>query len=506
MYERTEGSHAVVVGAGIAGLLAASVLCEVYAQVTVYDRDTLPDAPAARPCVPQSRQAHGLHARGVSALDELLPGFRGEMLAAGGVAGDVLADINWYLDGHLARHAPAGLRGIGMTRRGLERMIRSRVEKLPNVKIAARRAVDGLVVEGDRVAGVCLRPDLRPDPASLPAPGPAQVVMADLVVDAAGRGSRAPAWLAELGYPQPRESRLRVDLVYVTRHYRRLPGQLDGITGVAVVPYPGHRRGAALIGQEGNQWVLTLAGMLGEDPPTDDAGMLAYADSLVGPEIASVMRASDPLDSPAKMRFPASVRRHYEKLGRMPSGLIVMGDALCSLNPVYAQGMTVTALQALALRKALADSGLASGGRAAGGIRLTGTGRAGAGQLGKRFFRAADKLVSAAWDMSVAGDLRFSEVEGKRGLADRLINAYQARLRVATSADPAVGRVFVRVANMVDPPSRLLSPATMARVFLAGGRRAAAGQLPRPVPGRFPPATRAYSCQLVPVRRSYTST
>jgi 2-polyprenyl-6-methoxyphenol hydroxylase-like FAD-dependent oxidoreductase len=485
MYERTEGSHAIVVGAGIAGLLAASVLGEAFPRVTVYDRDMLPDVPAARPCVPQSRQAHGLHARGVSALDELLPGFRDEMLAAGGVDGDVLADINWYLDGHLAQHAPAGLRGIGMTRRGLERMIRARVEKLPGVKIVARQGVDGLVVEGERVAGVCLRPVPRDDPATQPPSGPVQVVLADLVVDAAGRGSRTPAWLGELGYPQPRVSRLRVDLVYVTRHYQRLPGQLGGITGVAVVPYPGHRRGAALIGQEGDQWVLTLAGMLGEDPPTDDAGMLAYASSLAGPEIASVMRTSGALDSPAKMRFPASVRRHYEKLDRMPSGLIVMGDALCSLNPVYAQGMTVSALQALALRKALADSGprrpAAGSRRARAGQAGTGraeTGRAGAGQLEKRFFRAADKLVSAAWAMSVAGDLRFPEVAGKRKPADRLVNAYLTQLRAAASVDPEVGRVFVRVANMIDPPSRLLSPAIMARVVLAAGRPGRVGRLP----------------------------
>ncbi|HTU77092.1 MAG TPA: FAD-binding monooxygenase [Trebonia sp.] len=479
MYEATEGSHAVVVGAGIAGLLAASVLCEAFSRVTIYDRDALPDAPAARSGVPQSRQAHGLHARGVSALEELLPGFRGEMLAAGGVDGDVLADVNWYLDGHLARHAPAGLCGIGMTRRGIERMIRSRVEKLPNVQIVDQCAVDGLVIEEERVAGVRLRSAPYRSPVSRPGQDPAHVVAADLVVDAAGRGSRAPAWLADFGYPQPAESRLRVDLVYVTRHYRRLPGQLGGIIGAAIVPYPGHRRGAALIRQEGDQWVLTLAGMLGEDPPTDDEGMLAYADTLAGPEIARVIRESAPLDRPARMRFPASVRRHYEKLDRMPAGLIVTGDALCSLNPVYAQGMTVTALEALALRQALADSGLA-GGKAARASRLPWARRAGTGQLVARFYRAADKLVSAAWAMSVAGDLRFPEVQGKRGPSDRWIGAYLARLRVAAASDPAVGRVFVRVANMVDPPSRLLGPATMARVLRAGRHGAPA----RPTPAR----------------------
>jgi 2-polyprenyl-6-methoxyphenol hydroxylase-like FAD-dependent oxidoreductase len=461
-------SHAVVVGAGFAGLLAASVLSEEFSQVTIYDRDILPAGPCPRPGVPQSRQAHGLHARGVAALDELLPGFRAEMIAAGGVSGDVQEDIHWYLDGYLAARGTAGLAGIGMTRRSLEWLIRSRVEKLPNVTITGSQPVDGLLVEGGRATGVLAR-------------GPGErAVAADLVVDATGRGSRMPAWLAEHGFPPPPQSRLRVDIVYVTRHYRYLPGQLGGIIGTAVVPYPGHLRGAALIRQEGEQWVLTLVGMLGEDPPVDDAGMLAYARSLDGPEIASVMHDSAPLDSPVKMRFPASLRRHYAKLDRIPAGLIVTGDALCSFNPVYAQGMTVAALQALALREALAraraGSGPASAWRAGSGS--AGAWRAGGGPAGavaEHFARAADRLVSAAWAMSVGGDLHLAEPAGRRGPGGRLVNAYLARLRAAASVDPAIAAVYLRVVNMTDPPGKLMTPATMIRVARAGGhaRRAA---------------------------------
>jgi 2-polyprenyl-6-methoxyphenol hydroxylase-like FAD-dependent oxidoreductase len=429
-------SHAVVVGAGIAGLLAASVLSEAFPRVTVYDRDALPSGPSARRGVPQGRHAHGLHARGVAALEELLPGLRGEMLAAGGVAGDVQDNIHWYLDGYLAARRTAGLAGIGMTRRSLEWLIRSRVEKLPNVTITGSRSVDGLIVEGGRATGV-----------RVSAPG-TSAVAADLVVDATGRGSRMPAWLAEHGYPKPRESRLRVDIVYVTRHYQHLPGQLGGIIGTAVVPYPGHLRGAALIRQEGEQWVLTLVGMLGEDPPVDDAGMLEYARSLVGPEIASVMRDSPPLDSPVKMRFPASLRRHYAKLNCFPSGLIVTGDALSSFNPVYAQGMTVAALQALALREAL---------------------RQPSGTVAERFSKVADRLVSAAWAMSAGGDLRFPQAEGRRHPATGLVNAYLARLLAAASVDPEIAAVYLRVVNMIDPPAKLMTPGNIIRVVRAGG-------------------------------------
>ncbi|HEX4830905.1 MAG TPA: FAD-binding monooxygenase [Trebonia sp.] len=435
--------HGVVNGAGIAGLLAACALHEACDEVTVYDQDALPEGPSARTGVPQGRQAHGLHARGVQALDELLPGFRDEMLAAGGVGADVQADVHWYLDGRLLRSAPAGLLGIGMTRRSLERLIRTRVEKLPSVSIIDTCAVDGLVAEGGRVTGVRVRPGRGQHTG---------VVAADLVVEAAGRGSRLPAWLAEAGYPQPAESRLEVGLSYVTRHYQYHDGQLDGLFASAVLPHPAAHRGGVLMRQDGDQWVLTLVGLLGEDPPVDEAGMLAYAGSLAGPELAAVMRASAPLDGPVKMRFPASVRRHYDRLDRFPGGLVVLGDALGSFNPVYAQGMTIAALEALALRAALAVPGLAT----------------------ERFRRAAGVLVREAWTLSANGDLRFPEVAGPRRAADRLANAYLTRLRAGATVDPALGRAFLRVVNMIDPPLSLLSPPTVARVLRAGGRRARA--------------------------------
>jgi 2-polyprenyl-6-methoxyphenol hydroxylase-like FAD-dependent oxidoreductase len=505
-------SHCIVIGASIAGLLAASVLSESFHRVTVYDRDTLPDGPAPRRGAPQARQAHGLHARGAQALEELLPGFAGEMLAVGAVPADVQEDFRWYLDGHLARPANAGLSGIGISRQGLEWLIRSRAEKLPNVSITGRHAVAGLVATGGRVTGVrVLRTaDRAGDPAR------AAAVTADLVVDAGGRGSRTPAWLAELGCRPARLARVQTGISYVTRHYERLPGQLDGICGAVAVPYPGHRRGCVLIAQEGGQWVLTLAGMAGQDVPADDAGMLAFAGSVAGPEFACVMRESPPLDEPVKTRFPGSVRRHYEAPGRVPAGLLVIGDALCSLNPVYGQGMTIAALEALALRRALDDGGRGAPGGGAGGRAAWGRGpwgggygasarrpsseRASAGReagtagwrgtdrLARAYFRAAGKLVSAAWAMSVAGDLSFPEVDGAHGLSGRLVDGYLARLRAAASLDAELGRAYLRVVNMIDSPASLLTPAMMARVARASRRldRAPAG----------------HSCQAVPVSRS----
>lgn len=446
------GNHAVVIGASIAGLLAASALSESFDRVTVYDRDDLPDKPEARKGVPQSRQAHGLHASGAAAMNELLPGFFDEMVAAGGRPGDIQLDFNWYLDGYRVRPGASGLTGIGLTRRLIERLIRARVESLPSVRISDETTVDGLAAAGGRVTGVRVRGESGP-------------VSADLVVDASGRGSRASAWLRDLGYAAPGVSEVRTDVVYVTRHYRASPGLLDGGIGAAAGPYPGMRRGAVVIRQEESQFVVALSGLLGVEPPTDDEGMLAFASQLAAPDIATVMRESEPLDEPVKMRFPASVWHHYEKMGQRPDRFIVTGDALCSFNPVYGQGMTIAALEARALQAAVISHGLT--------------------ELPGRFYDAAGELVDRAWALSVGADLAFPEVEGKRQPGSGLINSYLRQFRRAASVDPALGTAFLRVVNMTEPPASLLAPANVLRVLRSArkaGRPVARQALPQPIP------------------------
>lgn len=433
--------HAVVIGASIAGMLAASVLRETFGQVTVLDRDVLPEEAQHRPGVPQGRHAHGLHGRGAAALDELLPGLGDEMTAAGAVVADAQADIRFYLEGRPMRQAPSDLRGVNLTRRLLEWLIRRRVTALPGVRITGSTTVDGLVAADGRVTGVLAR-----DRGS----GQPETLSADLVVDASGRGSRAPVWLAELGYPAPAVSRVRTDVVYVTRYYRFDQSLLSGCAGAVITPSARLPRLGGVFPQEGGQFVVTLAGMVGESPPIDDAGMLAFARSLPGPECADVIGSGVPLGEAARMRFPASVRRHYEKLGRHPEGFVAIGDAICSFNPIYGQGITVAALESLALGRVL------SAGRGRG--------------LARRWYRAASATVNEAWTLSVGGDLRFPGVEGSRPPGTALVNAYLSRFYAAATVDTALGAAFLRVANMLDPPARLLAPRNVARVLRSAPR------------------------------------
>jgi 2-polyprenyl-6-methoxyphenol hydroxylase-like FAD-dependent oxidoreductase len=441
------GEHAVVLGASMAGLATARVLADAYEQVTVLERDALPAAAAHRRGVPQSRHAHALLAGGRVALEELFGGLTDELVANGALSGDLQAETRWYNHGQRLCPGPSDLRAVAVSRPLLEGCIRERVRALRNVRLLDRCDAAGLAVtpDGRRVRGVRV---IRH------ADGSAEEVLgADLVVDATGRGSRSPAWLEQLGYPRPAEEEVHIGVAYASRVYRRCRDHLDGDRAVVVAATRDRPCGAAMLSMEGDRWMVTLFGYLGLRPPTDPNGFVAFAAGLPVPDVFAVISDAEPLGDVLPARYPASVRRRYERLDRFPDGYLVTGDAVCGFNPVYGQGMSVAALEALALRDCLRDGPTAG--------------------LAARFFAKVSRIVDIPWGIAVGSDLRFPGVQGARTAKVRLVNAYLARFHLAAAADPVLGRAFLRVVNLMDRPEALLRPEIARRVLVGNLRRAA---------------------------------
>jgi 2-polyprenyl-6-methoxyphenol hydroxylase-like FAD-dependent oxidoreductase len=449
---------AVVIGASMGGLLMARVLTDAYHEVYLVDRDPLPSEPTNRRGVPQDRQLHVLLARGREALDELFPGLSSELSSLGAPLVDLQGEVHWYNDGYRMRRASSTMIAVGTSRPLLEHTVRARVAALPGVRFLPAAQVVGLeaTADGRRITGVRLRSgEGDHDSDGGGRDGEPRILAADLVVDAGGRGSRTPAWLVPHGYRPPVEEQVQVDITYVTRQYQREPHHLEGLLGALTNAVPGSPRVGIVAAQEGGRFAVAFSGLLGERPPTDDEGLAAFAGSLPAPHFAEVVRSAVPLGEPAVVHFPASRRRRYERLRRFPDGLLVVADALCVFNPIYGQGMTVAALEALLLRRLLTE---------------------GTGDLAPRFFRAAARLIDAPWSIAVGTDLRFPQVRGRRSAKVRFVNAYVHQLHAAAASDPELGAAFLRVINLIDPPTRLLRPAVVLRVMRGYFRR----RQPRP--------------------------
>ena len=442
--------RATVLGGGMAGLLAARVLADEYENVTIIDRDPLDVGESGRRGVPQGRHAHLLLARGLLVLDDLFPGFADALVAAGATSGDAVGDARLCFGGHRFAQAHAGLRMVSVSRPFLEHHVRTRVLSRPNVTVVPPSDIVGLTAaDAGTVTGVHV---FRRADGSV-----GERLPSDLVVDATGRGSRAPTWLADLGFERPTEERAGVDVSYSSCNYRLPADALGDDWGCLVAPTRTSPRGAALARLEHGRWLLTLVGVDGVRPPTDPAALAIFARSLPFPDVADAIGAADPIDDPVAYRFPRNVRRRYERLSRLPAGFVVLGDGVCSFNPIYAQGMTVAALEAVALRDHLRRHRV---------------------PVPLELQRAVARVVDTPWEMALGGDLDFPGAHGRLTRKLRMLGRYLARLHAAAAHDPSLAAAFMRAAGLMDRPEALMRPSVLFRVL----RRSTTGDGPTPVP------------------------
>jgi len=428
--------RAVVIGVSIAGLLAARVLSERFQDVVIIEREMLARDADPRRAVPQGRHAHVLLHKGIQIIDQLFPDLLKALLDAGLVMADMGQDFRWRHFGVWKTQFPSDIRILFVNRPMFEWQIAARLLARPNLRVIEHCIVTGLIASpgADRVAGIRLR---HPDDTE-------EALTADLVVDASGRGSQLPEWLLALGLNRPDETRVEVNLGYASRICRR-PATLPRWTSLFVIPRPPATRGAAIFPIDGNRWMVTLAGWLGDYPSQCDSEYLEFAASLEVPEVRLSLERAEPLTPISVHRFPSNLRRHYERLASMPQSLIVLGDALCSFNPVYGQGMTVAALEAMALARWLAAR------------------ESEARDDSHKFQRAASKLVDIAWQLAVGEDLRYPGVKGDRPIGTAFLHWYIGLVHQATSVDQHVARKFYEVIHLLEPPPKLFNPGVLRR-------------------------------------------
>ena len=442
------GQRAVVLGASMGGMLAARVLADFYQTVTVVERDVLPDDPTNRRGVPQGRHAHALLRRGGQIIDELFPGILNELVAAGAPVlddGD-LSKIWMSVGGHQLIRVGTARDQQAMTmyapsRPFLECHVRRRLRAIPNVTILSGLDAAAMTSSADRNRVTGVRVVNRDS-------GAEQELTADLVIDAMGRGAHTPNLLESLGYGRPVEEHIVMRTCYASQPLRIPHGTVEQL--VAVGAAPGRPTGMFLLGYENDTWIFTVFGMVGHEPPGDLAGMLSFAQEYTPAHVLAAVRAAEPLGEVIRHRMPSSQWRRYDKMRRFPDGLLVCGDAICSFDPIYGQGMTVSALDAVALRDCL--------------VR-------GRHDLARRYFRAAAKSIGVAWRMGAGSDLAFPEVQGRRSLSMRASNRLADWVLTACESDAVVVEKFFRVNNFIDPPVRLMHPSFISRVAAVNLRR-----------------------------------
>ena len=430
--------HAVVIGASMAGLLAARVLSDHFEQVTLIERDRLPQTVAARKGVPQGQHLHALLAKGGDILAQLFPDLF-ESLTSDGAIRFTRADMKIYQSGAWNGRFPGAIQIYSQSRPFLEQYVRNFLAERGNVNFVQVCEVTQLRATEDRsrITGVSLL--YRDGKQS------EEELAADLVVDAGGRGSRTPKWLVSLGYDQVEESSMKVNVGYATRIFR-LPDHLSLDWKMMMIsPVPPHsRRSGAVSLIEGNRWIVTLVNMGQDYLPDDDDSFLEYARSLPQPDIYETIKEAEPLSPILIYRYSANRWRHYERMSRLPDGFIILGDALCSFNPAYGQGMTVAALEANTLDTCLRQQS-----------QKTNTQRS---YSALKIQKAITRAVEWPWQMATSVDRLYQEAQEKQTWSKSLLNRYMQRINQLTITNPLVADRFGEVMHLLKPPTVLFDP------------------------------------------------
>ncbi len=441
MTPRKYPGQAVVIGGSLAGLFAARVLSDRFESVVVLERDELENTGDGRRGVPQGRHAHALLHAGRQRISDWFPGIDQELIDGGAAVASAGTDMYWFQAGGRRSHYDWQTVSPICSRPFLEEAVRARVEKTENVELRTGVHAEGLGASPDKshVTGVTLDDGTTVDAA--------------LVLDCTGRSGRTLPWIEALGYASPDVTEVGIDMRYTTRVYAKNP-QMERDWEIALVlANPPKARLAAAFPLEGERWMVTLCGYHGDQAPQDDEGFLAFPRELPTPIIGDLIEQCEPLTDYRTHRLASNQRRSVEKMRRAPAGWAMLGDSICSFNPIYGQGMSSAALQAESLGAVLDAHSTVDA------------------DLTAAIHKGAAKAVSNAWRVSTGGDFALPQTTGKRPPGTKFLNWYVARAARASHSQPAVAKAISLVGHLVNPPQSMMSPAIAWRVLRHGGAR-----------------------------------
>lgn len=449
---RSSTSHALVIGASMAGLLAGRVLADYFEQVTIVDRDRLPEQPMFRKGTPQGHHVHPLLKRGQIILEQLFPGLEAELAAAGAPVVDWTADVWWFNSGGWKPRFPSGITTRTCSRALLEWSLRQRLANYPRVRFLEACYVTNLLANANKTRVIGVR--VRSDNTSQLGLGSEAELLASLVVDASGRNSQASNWLKTLGYPSPYETVVNSFLGYASRcyHYPK-DFQADWKVLMQQATPPTSSRGAMLLPIEGDRWILTLAGAARDYPPTDEAAFLDFAHSLPSPILYKAIKDAQPLSPIYGYRRTENRLRHYEQLSHWPENFVVLGDAVCAFNPVYAQGMTVTAEAALTLQQCLRLQCWYQPSKDLRGFS-------------QAFQKKLAKVNTIPWLLATSEDFRYPTTEGSQpDWLTHQLHRYMNQAWLSATHRPQVYKRLMEVLHLLKPPRTLFNPGILGQVL-----------------------------------------
>lgn len=439
--QSSQNKNAVVIGGGIAGLLAAKALADRFEEVIIIERDCLSEKPQSRNGVPQSNQPHLLLSKGREILEDLFPGLGQKLIEKNSTNFNLTNDFSFLLtDDEWAPRFNSDLTSIGCSRNLLESTIRDFISQLEGVKILENSVVTKLLANEDNSKVTGIQITTQGDRIS--------EINADLIVDASGRNSQAPQWLENLGYQKPEELKVDCKIAYASRVYRR-PEQLkEDWKGLFVRTEARYRsRGGAIFPIENDSWMVVLAGRDGDSPSTKEGEFLQFARSLVTPTIYNAIKAAEPLTDIKPYEGLKNTFKQYHSLERFPENFVVLGDAVCTFNPVYGRGITVAALEAVALANCVSQSK----GNLAG--------------VSRKFQKQLSSIVKTTWAMATEQDLAW-DVNYKMNPIEKIKFNYLRLVQKVSVGDRKVWQTFVGVLNLKSHPIVLFAPNILRKVAL----------------------------------------